>query len=162
VNRWLPTPLLSLALWALWLLLNESVAVTHVLLGFILALLIPWLVAPLNPPGGRLRKPAVLARLVFRVGGDVVMSAMQVGFGVLRAWRRPPRGTFVVVPLDLRDPYALAALAIICTVIPGAVWSELAPDRSALMVHVFDLDSEEAYISHFKQSYEQPLKEIFE
>jgi multicomponent K+:H+ antiporter subunit E len=161
VKRWLPSPLLSTALWALWLLLNETLAPGHVLLGLALALVIPWLVAPLKPPGGRLRKPVALARLVLRVGGDVGVSALQVASGVLRNPRRPPRGTFVVIPLELRDPHGLAALAIICTVIPGAIWSELAPDRSALLVHVFDLEGEQAFISHFKQRYEQPLKEIF-
>jgi len=75
--------------------------------------------------------------------------------------RRPPRGTFVLVPLELHDPHALAALAIICTVIPGAIWCELAPDRSALLLHVFDLEGEQAFIAHFKDSYEKPLKEIF-
>lgn len=161
MKRWLPSPLLSLALWALWLLLNESLSPAHVLLGLALALLIPWLVAPLKPPGGRLRKPAVLARLVLRVGRDVTISALQVALGVLRTPRRPPRGNFVVVPLELKDPHGLAALAIICTVIPGAIWSELAPDRSALLLHVFDLEGEQAFISHFKKHYEQPLKEIF-
>lgn len=161
MNRWLPSPLLSLALWALWLLLNETLAPAHVLLGGALAVLVPWLVAPLKPRGGRLHKPLVLARLVLRVGRDVTVSALQVAGGVLRNPRRPPRGTFVVVPLDLRDPHALAALAIICTVIPGAIWSELSPDRSALLLHVFDLEGEEAFILEFKKRYEQPLKEIF-
>lgn len=162
MKRWLPSPLLSASLWALWLLLNETLSVAHVLLGLALAVLVPWLVAPLKPPGGRLRRPTVLARLVLRVGWDVLISALQVGVGVLRTPARAPRGTFVVVPLELRDPYALAALAIICTVIPGAIWSELAPDRSALLVHVFDLEGEQAFIEHFKSSYEQPLREIFE
>ena len=68
----------------------------------------------------------------------------------------------MVVPLELRDAHALAALAVITTVMPGTVWSELAPDRSALLLHVFDLADEAAFIAHFKARYEQPLKEIFE
>ena len=51
---------------------------------------------------------------------------------------------------------------MITAVIPGTVWSELAPDRSALLIHVFDLDDEATFIAHFKSDYEQPLKEIFE
>ena len=51
---------------------------------------------------------------------------------------------------------------MISAVIPGTVWSELAPDRSALLMHVFDLEDEAAFIQHFKTDYEQPLKEIFE
>ena len=89
-------------------------------------------------------------------------SAVEVGLGVVRARRRPPRGRFVVVPLELRDEHALAALAMITAVIPGTVWAELAPDRSALLLHVFDLADEAAFIAHFKRDYEHPLKEIFE
>jgi multicomponent K+:H+ antiporter subunit E len=85
-----------------------------------------------------------------------------VAAGVWRAKARPPRGAFVVVPLELRDVHALAALTMITAVVPGTVWSELAPDRSALLIHVFDLDDEAAFIQHFKTDYEQPLKEIFE
>ena len=64
--------------------------------------------------------------------------------------------------LTADEYHALAALAMISAVIPGTVWSELAPDRSALLMHVFDLEDEAAFIQHFKTDYEQPLKEIFE
>ena len=76
---------------------------------------------------------------------------------MLRARRRAPRSAFVACRSTLRDPHALAALAIITTVVPGTVWSELAPDRSALLLHVFDLDDEAAFIAHYKARYERPL-----
>jgi multicomponent K+:H+ antiporter subunit E len=161
MKRWLPSLPLSAALWALWLLLNESLAPAHVLLGLLLGLLVPWMAAPLKPAGGPLRRPLVLARLVGRVVRDVVLSALAVMNGVLRSSRRPPRGSFVTIPLDLHDPHGLAALAIITTVVPGTVWSELAPDRTALLLHVFDLQDEAAFIAHYKSDYELPLKEIF-
>ena len=66
------------------------------------------------------------------------------------------------MPLALRDPNALAALAVITTIIPGTVWSELALDRSVLLLHVFDVEDEPAFIAHFKARYERPLREIFE
>ena len=161
MKRLLPSLPLSAGLWALWLLLNESLAAGHVLLGLLLALVVPWLVAPLRPAGGPLRRPKVLALLVLRVGRDVVLSALDVLRGVLRPAHRRPRGDFVVIPLELRDVHGLAALAIITTVVPGTVWSELAPVRSALLLHVFDLDDEAAFVAHFKADYERPLLEIF-
>ena len=118
--------------------------------------------APLRPRPGPLRRWGVLVRLILRVGRDVLCSAAQVSAGIVRAKADPPRGTFVVVPLELRDVHALAALTMITAVVPGTVWSELAPDRSALLIHVFDLDDEAAFIQHYKSDYEQPLKEIFE
>jgi multicomponent K+:H+ antiporter subunit E len=161
-KRLLPAPWLSAGLFVLWLLLNQSLALGQLLLGAVVALAMPVLMAPLRPPGGPLRHPRVLALLVLRVGADVVQSALDVGRGVLRAGRRPPCGRFVVVPLQLRDAQALAALSIITTVVPGTVWSELAPDRSALLLHVFDLDDEAAFIDHYKSRYERALQEIFE
>jgi len=162
MKRLLLSPWLSLGLLGGWLLLTRSFSVGQVLLGVVVAVVMPLLMAPLRPRPGPLRRWGLLVRLILRVGAEVVRSAFLVAAGVLRAKSHPPRGTFVVIPLDLRDAHALAAMAMISAVIPGTVWSELAPDRSALLMHVFDLQDEAAFIQHFKTDYEQPLKEIFE
>jgi multicomponent K+:H+ antiporter subunit E len=115
----------------------------------------------LRPAPGPLRHWGVLLMLILRVGRDVVTSALDVAVAVMRSNKRLPRSAFVTVPLDLHDPHALAALAIITAVVPGTVWSELAPDHSALLLHVFDVPDEAAFIAHFKHTYERPLQEIF-
>jgi multicomponent K+:H+ antiporter subunit E len=69
---------------------------------------------------------------------------------------------FVRVPLDLGDANGLAMLAVITTVVPGTVWSELAADRTALLLHVFDVHDEAAFVERYKARYERPLMEIFE
>jgi multicomponent K+:H+ antiporter subunit F len=104
-----------------------------VLLGISVAVVMPLLMAPLRPRPGPLRRWGVLVRLILRVGRDVLLLG-RAGRRrrCVRAVADPPRGTFVVVPLELRDVHALAALAMITAVVPGTVWSELAPDRSAL------------------------------
>ena len=66
------------------------------------------------------------------------------------------------VPLDLRDPNALAVLAMIICLTPGTAWGELSLDRSTLLIHVFDVDDEQAFIAMVKSRYERPLMEIFE
>lgn len=159
MKRLFPAPLLSAALWAMWLILNDSLAPAHLLLGAFIGWVLPWLVSPLKPAGPAVRRPMVLARLVLRVGADVVISGLQVARGVMTM--RQPRGEFVRVPLDLRDAHALAALSIITTVVPGTVWCELAPDRSAVLLHVFEPAGHAEFIEHFKTTYERPLLEIF-
>jgi multicomponent K+:H+ antiporter subunit E len=162
MKRLLPAPWLSLGLFGGWLLLARSVEPSALLLALVVGVVLPLLAAPLRPPAGRLRRLGALLRLIGLVGRDVVLSALDVARGVARARVRPPQASFVVVPLDLRDTHALAALAMITAVVPGTVWSELAPDRSALLIHVFDLRDEAAFITHYKHDYEAPLKEIFE
>ena len=163
MKRWLPAPLLSLALLVLWLLLNQSLARrpppdrhrggARRCRGSL---------APLRPSAGGVRGPRAALRLIGAVAVDVVRSALQVAGGVLGARRRPPRARFIVVPLDLRNVHALAALALITTIVPGTVWSELAPDRSRLLLHVFDSADDASFVAHYKARYEQPLREIFE
>ncbi|MDD2052045.1 Na+/H+ antiporter subunit E [Pseudomonas putida] len=162
MKRLFPAPWLSLALWVLWLVLNLSLSVGNLLLGALLAFLAPLLMAPLRPLPIRIRRPGVMLRLFLRVGYDVLVSNLEVAWGVLNARRQPPRSRFIKIPLDLRDANGLAALSMITTVVPGTIWSELALDRSLLLLHVFDLDDEQRFIEHFKQSYERPLMEIFE
>jgi multicomponent K+:H+ antiporter subunit E len=162
MKRLFPAPWLSLTLWLLWLVLNLSLSAGNLLLGAILAFLAPLMMAPLRPLPIRIRRPGVILKLFFLVGRDVVVSNIAVAWGVLNAGRKPPHSRFIKIPLDLRDANGLAALSMITTVVPGTIWSELALDRSILLLHVFDLDDEVAFIQHFKTAYERPLMEIFE
>ena len=162
MKRLFPAPWLSLALWLLWLLLNLSLSAGNLLLGAALAFAAPLMMAPLRPLPIRIRRPGVILKLFFLVGRDVVISNIAVAWGVLNAGKKPPRSRFIKIPLDLHDANGLAALSMITTVVPGTIWSELALDRSILLLHVFDLDDEAQFIEHFKQAYERPLMEIFE
>lgn len=162
MKPWWPAPLLSAGLFALWLLLARTLHPANLLLALLLAWLMTLLMLPLRPQAGPVRRPLVLAALILRVGGDVLQSALQVTWGIVRGRRRPPDSHFVEIPLVLRNEHALASLAMIASVIPGTVWSELAPDRSAVLIHVFDVGDKAQFIANFKARYEQPLQEIFE
>ena len=99
---------------------------------------------------------------ILTVAYDVLVSNFQVGWGVVTFRSRKPRSSFVIVPIELRDPLGLTALAMVTTVVPGTVWSELALDRSAVMLHVWDVGDESSFVTRFKARYEKPLREIFE
>jgi multicomponent K+:H+ antiporter subunit E len=160
-SKLLPMPLMSVALFAIWLGLVRSTSVGQVLLGILLAVVAPILAAPLRPTM-RVRSPRAVVRFIARVAADVVLFNFEVARGVI-GWRwRPPQSKFVVVPLELRDPVGLTVLAMVTTVVPGTVWSELALDRSKLLLHAWDVDEEAAFVARFKARYELPLREIFE
>jgi multicomponent K+:H+ antiporter subunit E len=161
-RRLLPAPLTSAALLALWLVLARSVSAGQLLLGLALALAMPVLTSSLRPTTVRVRRPLVIVRFILKVGYDVLLSSLQVAWGVLLwRWRRPD-SRFVIVPLELRDPVGLSALCMVTTVVPGTVWSELALDRSALLLHVWNVGDESTFVAYFKARYEKPLREIFE
>lgn len=161
-RRLLPSPVLSILLLAVWLMVARGVDLAQVLLGALLGLLIPLLMPRLLLRQVRVRRPRVVLRFIGVVLWDVVLSNLAVGRGVVRWRRRPPTPAFVTIPLELRDPLGLAVLAMVTTVVPGTVWSELSVDRASLLLHVWDAPDAQRFVDHYKARYEQPLREIFE
>jgi multicomponent K+:H+ antiporter subunit E len=162
VRRLVPHPALSAALFALWLGLAQSLSAGTLLLGAALALAAPALTAALRPRPVRARRPLVAARLLARVVADSLRSNATVVRTLLGPGVHDLPSRFVRVPLDVRDPNALAVLAMIVTATPGTAWAELSPDRSARLLHVLAAHDEAALVADIKSRYERPLMEIFE
>jgi multicomponent K+:H+ antiporter subunit E len=161
-RRWFPAPLLSALVLTLWLTLARSVGPGQLAIGLVLAVGIPRVSLRVLPPRLHLGNAGLAAQFVFRIAIDVIASNLAVGRGVILWRRREPAHRFVRIPLDLRDPVGLAALAVITTIVPGTVWSELATDRTWVVLHVWDAPDPDAFIAFYKARYEQPLREIFE
>lgn len=161
LRAWFPWPGLSLVVLAAWLALARPASAAQVLGGLLLAWAVPRVLVQLRAPRVRLRRPVRALAYVATVVRDVVASNIEVGWGVIRRGAQQPGARFVVVPLDLRDPVGLAVLSMVTTIVPGTVWSELALDRSAILLHVWDVDDESSFVARFKARYEQPLCEIF-
>jgi len=157
------SPVLVVVLTALWLLLNQSLAAAQILLGVVLAVLFTWAASILRPLRARIRRLDIAALLILVVIRDIVLGNLQVARIVLDPrGPRTLRSGFVRIPLELRDPHGLAALAVIVTSTPGTVWAGLSETDGALTLHVLDLGDEAAVIRLIKQRYEQPLRQIFE
>lgn len=157
-----PPWIVATTLFALWLLLNDSLSPSQLLLGAVVASGLVLGLRRLRPVQPRVRRPAAAARLLGRVVVDIVRSNFVVARIVLGKDRhRRIRSGFVDVPLDVRDPHALAVLAVIVTATPGTVWAGLAPDGATLTLHILDLVDEAEEIRIIKQRYERLLLEIF-
>lgn len=157
------SPLLVLALAALWLLLNQSLAAGTIVMGVALGTALAWAASALRPMRARMSRWDVAARLAWTVLQDIVRSNIAVARIVLgQAGRGTIRSGFLHIPLELRDAHGLAALAMIITSTPGTVWVALSADGRTLTLHVLDLVDEAEWVRFIKQRYERPLMEIFE
>jgi multicomponent K+:H+ antiporter subunit E len=153
---------LFVALLALWLLLEQSLAATDLLIGLAIA-------AAATVAYRRLRMPAEQPRFRLRAmlellalfADDVVRSNLAVARIVLGLHRAQRAAGFLTLPLELRDPRGLAVLACIITATPGTSWARYDAQRNAVTIHVLDLVDEAAWIRDFKARYERRLLEIF-
>lgn len=162
LSRLLPHPLLSAFLLITWLLLVNSLSPGAVVLGGLVGLIIPPLTTRFWTQAPRLRRPAVLLRLIPRVLWDILVANLTVAWIVLTRPGKRLQPQFLALPLDIQDPYARIALASIITLTPGTVSVQLEPDANLLHVHALDCPDPEQAIAGIKQRYERPLGELFE
>jgi multicomponent K+:H+ antiporter subunit E len=161
MKRALPAPLLTAVLFVLWLLLNQSVSLGHLVLAVLFALLVPLIVAPLAAAPVGLRRWRPILPLLGVVLVDNVRSNLTVARLILGAPTTPSPG-FVWVPLNLRDPHGIATLAAIITMTPGTLSAALTADQSHLLVHALHVPDAQALVTQIKARYEAPLRAIFE
>lgn len=160
-RSWLPQPLLSLVLLITWLLLVNSIAPGHILLGAVFGLLIPLATNPFWPQRPHLRRLGVFLKFIVTVLADIVIANIAVARLILG----PPhalRSRFIELPLDLQEEFAITLLASTISLTPGTVSSDVSPDRKRLLIHCLDVDDEAALIAQIKSRYEAPIKEAFE
>ena len=161
MKNWLPHPLLTPVLAAIWLLLNNSIAPGQILLGLLLGWAIPRFTLAFWPERVRIRRPALLLRFAAIFLYDVIIANLSVARPILAGPRRL-RPAFVVVPLDISDDLAISLLANTICLTPGTVSARLSADKRQLLVHALDCADPALLVATIKTRFEAPLKEILE
>ena len=97
---------------------------------------------------------------IFFILGALVVFAVATYFVTHSLWTTLINT--VICAIIIQVGYFVAVLAMIFCLTPGTAWAELSLDRSTLIIHVFDLQDDAAFIALVKTRYERPLMEIFE
>lgn len=158
---WLSHPVLSLMLAAAWLILQQSLALPHLITAAVLGLGLPRLLHGFLGPGARLHAIGTILRFAGVVLWDIVVSNVVVARIVLNPASRP-QPAWVPVPLVLTHPTAITLMATIITTTPGTVSCVVDDERHEILVHALDCADPAALAAEIKQRYEVPLREIFE
>lgn len=162
MKRLLPYPLMSLALLAIWILLNNSVSPAVLASGVLLAFQAPLIYAALERPRVAVRNLGSIFSLLGIVLFDITRSNLAVGAIILAGRRRERVSGFVQVPLNMTDQNGLAILAVMLTSTPGTLWVQYDSRRKIMLLHVLDLVEPEYWVTLIKDRYERRLMEIFE
>ena len=159
--RLLPNPALTLLLAALWLLLNNTFGVGHIVLGLFLGWVIPLLVSGFLIEVPRVRKPLKLCLFVLMVLYDIVVANIHVARLVLGP-KEKLRPAFIVMPMRIENEFVLAVLTSIVSLTPGTVSAGLSRDHKHLLMHALDAPDLDEIVAGVQNRYEAPLLEIFE
>ena len=160
LRKLFPHPILSLTLWFVWLLLNNSFSAGHMVLGLVLAIVIPLLTSKFWPEKVCIRNPLTLAKFTGIVLWDILIANVMVAKLILGNKDKLKPG-FITINLDIEHPLGISLLANTISLTPGTVSCDLSTDRRQLLVHGLHIEDQQATINEIKQRYEKPLMEVF-
>jgi multicomponent K+:H+ antiporter subunit E len=160
LERFVPNPVLSLAIVALWMALAQSLDLGNLLLALVVALIIPIATREFWADRPRFRNVLKAPLLFGRVVCDIVLANIEVARLVVGPLDKLSPA-FIEVPLDAKDPFVATLLGSIITLTPGTVTIDIDRDRNIILVHALNVADEGALIAEIKRRYEKPLMEIF-
>ncbi len=157
----LPHPLLSLTILAIWLLLWDGFSLGLLVLGTAIALVIPVFARRFWPDAPKVNSYATLFEYLGLFVWDILIANLNVAWLIVQP-NSSLRPTFLEIPLDIDHPFLITILANTISLTPGTVSSNVAGDRSVLLVHCLDCEDPDDEIARIKARYEDRLEEIFE
>lgn len=160
MTRLIPHPLLSLALFGCWVLLNGA-SRGSLVVAVLLALAIPQISAAFWPDRPRLKRPLLMLPYVALVLYDILRANIDVAWIIATYPASRIKSAYLTVPLDLTQPEAIALLAGTITLTPGTLTADVAEDSHSLRVHALHAPDPEATVAEIKSRYESRLKRIF-
>lgn len=157
----LSRPFLLLALMLMWMLLT-SFSLGNLILAVLFASLAVWSFAALNEPKSGMVRIWPLLKLAGILSYDIIRSNLAVAWLIITNGRHGKRRSgFVRIQLRLKNPAALALLAMAVTATPGTAWLQYDSESGVLLLHVFDLIDDEAWRDLIRNRYEALLLEGF-
>ncbi|NIZ59948.1 Na+/H+ antiporter subunit E [Sedimentitalea sp. CY04] len=162
LQRMLPHPILTLLLTLTWLLLVNGWSLNSLVFGFGLGLIIPFVTQPFWPNRPTIKRPIKVIQYVLLVLYDIVVANVVVAKIVVFKSNDARQPNWVTIPLELRTPEAITALAGTITMTPGTLSADVSAEGHALLVHCLDAPNPDEVRDEIKQRYERRLMEIFE
>lgn len=182
LQRLIPRPGLVLALWGVWLLLQQSVDLGHLILGAVLALLLARLAAapttaqlprhcveglvPADqmiacgeghpsdrPDSSPLTRLQAGLQLMAIVLIDIVRANLDVARQILGSQARL-QTAWIEMPLRVQSDRGITLLTHIITMTPGTLSAQVSGDRRTLSVHALHAPDPQAVIAAIQSRYE--------
>ena len=162
MHTMLPHPFLTLIVALVWVLISNELSAATVVVGVAWGIVAAKLTQRYWPNRPRVVHPFLILEYLAVFAYDVLVSNVQIAILVLFHRAKSIGSAYVAVPIELRSPEAIAALAGTITLTPGTLSVDVSPDGKALYVHCLGTTDGIRVAGHIKRRYESRLRRIFE
>lgn len=152
---------INLLLSFFWLLVTGSYTVNNFLLGFILGLLLVYLLRSVLP--GRFY--IITLYKVIKLIWVFLIELIKANIDVIRIVLQPSlknEPAFFTYNTDLKTDWQVVLLSNLITLTPGTIVVGLSDDRTKIYIHAIDFGEKEEEIEGIKSSLEKVVREVGE
>ncbi|CAM3027805.1 Na+/H+ antiporter subunit E [Staphylococcus argensis] len=152
---------INLLLSLFWLLVTGSYTVNNFLLGFILGLLLVYLLRSVLP--GRFY--IITLYKVIKLICVFLIELIKANIDVIRIVLQPSlknEPAFFTYNTDLKTDWQVVLLSNLITLTPGTIVVGLSDDRTKIYIHAIDFGEKEEEIEGIKSSLEKVVREVGE
>ncbi|GHG77525.1 Na+/H+ antiporter subunit E [Comamonas sp. JC664] len=146
----------NLMLALLWAAMLGSVTAENLITGFVIGFLVLALVDSEHLPSRYATRTWNVARLVARVGWDVLVANARVAFEIATP-KLVTRPAIYRYEMEAQTDAEITLLTLIVTFAPGTLGLEVSEDRKAIYVHVMFATTREAFCRELRERVEIPL-----
>jgi len=151
--------LLNVILAFTWMFLQVSYDPVTFIVGFLLGLLIIYLLRRFFTGRFYLWRVLAVVNLILLFIKELVLSNIAVLKTVLKPKLDMQPGIFAL-PTDLEKDWEITLLANLITLTPGTLVVDVSDDQKILYVHAMDVPDVQESITSIKQSFERAIMEV--
>jgi multicomponent Na+:H+ antiporter subunit E len=149
----------NLMLALVWVAMSGHFDVANLVVGFVFAYLVLFLLQRVIGRSGYFRRSWLLVHFIGFYLVEVVRANLRVAFDVITptSYARPG---IVAVPLDARTDVEITLLSNLITMTPGTLTVDVADDRSVIYVHAMFVEDPDEVRRAIKEDLERRVLEL--
>lgn len=151
--------IINIVIAILWMFLSEIYTVTSFISGYLLGILLLFVLRRFIPGRFYIVTVYKIGKLILIFIRELISSNISI---VKLVYKRHPAyepGIFEL-PIELKSDWEITLLANLISLTPGTLSMAVADDQSKIYVHAMDINEVEAAIKDIKNTFEKAIMEV--
>lgn len=150
---------LNIIIAIMWMFLSESYAFSTFVVGYLLGILLLFVLQRFIPDSFYMKRVWKFAKLILLFIRELVLSNLDIVKLVYKRKLDIQPGIFTL-PIDVRSNFEITLLANLITLTPGTLSIAVSDDHTKIFVHAMDIPDVEKSIVDIKETFEKAIMEV--
>lgn len=151
--------LLNVVIAVTWMFLSVSFKPTTFIVGYILGLLMIWMLRKSFSSRFYMDRVWAFIKLTFLFFKELTLSNISVLMLIIKP-KMPIRPAIFAMPTVLEKDWEITLLSSLITLTPGTIVIDISDDNKTLYIHSIDFDNADEAINSIRDTFEKAILEV--